>query len=288
MGAESFFFTHSGGRLYGVLHTVEAEAQRGVGVVLVHPFMEERQDAHPVLRSLSESLAREGFPALRFDLTGNGDSSGEWSDGTVSRWCEDLSGACEQLRTSSGVGEVVLVGLRFGATLAGRCADSAGASGLVLIQPVVRGAQYAMDLLRANLAAELVLNKKAHITREGLIENLERGESVNLFGYDFTQAQWEGLKSLDLATELEKTSVPALLVEVVRSETATGSNELKRLGEALGARGTHRRAVEPQSLYTEGKRRVARAPEVERTVIEWISAQSVGASTRGARSPSVV
>jgi hypothetical protein len=43
------FFEADGARLYGVLHTPKGAAAEQ-GAVLVPPFMEERQDAHPVLR----------------------------------------------------------------------------------------------------------------------------------------------------------------------------------------------------------------------------------------------
>ncbi len=278
MGARAEFFEHEGARLYGVLHP--AETSRGVGAVIVHPFMEERQDSHPVLRSLAERLAREGYPSLRFDLTGCGDSSGDWSDGTVARWLDDVAGACERLRAAAGVRDVALVGLRFGATLAALSAARVGARALAMVQPVVKGAQYAMDLLRANLAAEMVLNKKANITRELLIERLGRGESVNIFGYDFTPTQWEGLQPIDLASDLAGYEGPSLVLDVVRTPTAGGSNELKRLAAALGERASLRRAVEAQPLYAEGKVRLARSVPVEDEILRWLDAALRELSTR--------
>lgn len=269
MGARAEFFEHASARLYAVIHP--AETSRGVGAVIVHPFMEERQDSHPVLRSLAERLAREGYPSMRFDLTGCGDSWGDWSDGTVARWLDDIEGACARLREATGVTEVALVGLRFGATLAALAAPRLGAAALAMVQPVVKGAQYAMDLLRANLAAEMVLNKKANITREVLIERLGRGESVNIFGYDFTPAQWEGLQPIDLAADLARYAGPMMLLDVVRTPTAGGSNELRRLAATLGERASLRRAVEAQPLYTEGKVRLARSVSVEDEIVRWLA-----------------
>ena len=53
MGASTrgFFFDSGGARLYGYLHGA-AEPARDTGVVLVHAFMEERQDSHGVVRDL--------------------------------------------------------------------------------------------------------------------------------------------------------------------------------------------------------------------------------------------
>ncbi len=264
-----FFFDSDGARLYGYLHAAHAPL-KPMGVVLVHPFMEERQDSHAVLRDLAERLSERGFAAMRFDLYGCGDSEGEWEGGTLERWVGDVTSAARVLRDEARVDDVALVGLRFGATLAALAAGPARASRLAMVQPVVRGETYASELLMANLAAEMVLHRRVGVTREGLVAQLDAGGEVNLFGYRFTSAQYRALRTVDLARDLGAEGAPALVVDVARTPTAREPRDLQALAAALGARGTLVRAVEPQSLYAEGKIHVTRADEVCRAVLTWM------------------
>ena len=271
MGASTrgFFFDSGGARLYGYLHGA-VEPARDTAVVLVHAFMEERQDSHAVVRDLAARLAERGFAALRFDLYGCGDSEGDWSDGTLERWRDDVCAAARWLREATGVARVVLVGFRFGAALAGLAARSLDVAGVALVQPVVRGEAYVMEILLANLAAEMVLNRRVGITREGLIAQLEAGGAVNLFGYHLTSAQYRGIRGIDLARDLAGDGPPTLVVDVARTPTAREPREHLNLVAALGERGVATRAVEPYALFNEGKVHVARADEVCRAVLAWM------------------
>lgn len=255
------FFGPAGARLFGCLHPAKSPS-RSLGVVIVHPFMEERQDAHAVLRDLACRLALAGIPTLRFDQFGCGDSEGSWEDATLPRWLDDVRAAAELLRAETGVTEVALVGLRFGATLAALASESVRAAKLALIQPVARGGDYVMDLLLANLAAEMVLNRRAGVTRESLLAQLDAGQAVNLFGYHLTPAQHRALREVDITKTLSNKGPPTLLVDVVRAAGARESKELQSLAAALGDRVRRARAVEPYPLYAESKVRVMRADEV--------------------------
>lgn len=262
---KSFFFHRDGARLFGCLHAAKSPA-RALGVVVVHPFMEERQDAHAVLFDLASQLADARFSTLRFDQYGCGDSAGAWEDATLAHWLDDVRAAVATLRAETGVTDVALVGLRFGATLAALAATSVGAAKLALIQPIVRGDLYVMDLLLANLAAEMVLNRKVGVTRESLLAQLDAGHAVNLFGYHLTAAQYRALKDVDLARAPAPDGPPTLLLDVARTATARAPKDLQNLAAAYGARATSERAVEPNPIYTEGKVRVMRADAVCRTV----------------------
>lgn len=264
------FFDANGRRLYAVLHHVEDRARTSLGVVLVHPFMEERKDAHPFMKSFAKRLAAAGHPCLRVDLYGCGDSAGESSDGTVPLWLDDIAAAANHLRREAEVRDVVLLGVRYGAALAAGAAARAEAKGLCLIAPVLRGREYVLDVLRAYIASEMVLNKKAGVSREVLLERLDRGESVNLFGYDFTPAQRDGIVALDAPAALAAFPGPALVVDVARTETARESLDVAAARTALGDRATVVRAVEPQPLHVEGKVHYVHAEGVEKALVSWM------------------
>ena len=274
MSGEVHAFIDGGAqRLFSVLHeAVEGAGAPSVGVVLVHPFMEERQDAHPFLRDLAVRLAAQGFPALRVDLSGCGDSEGDWSEATVAGWLGDVAASARYLRRAAGVREVVLLGMRYGAALAVAAAEAAEAKGVALVAPVLRGREYVLDVLRAYIAAEMVLNKKAGVSRDVLMARLDEGESVNLFGYAFTRAQRDGMLGLDALGALKGFAGPALVVDVARTEAAREATELAAVRSCLGPRATVVRAVEPQPLHVEGKVHLVRADNVAAEVLRWMEA----------------
>jgi len=103
--------------------------------------------AHWAFRRLSGLLAREGFHVMRFDWSGTGDSWGSTSDGTVSRWLDDVSLAERELRDASGAASITLIGLRLGAAMGAlACARGMSVDHLVLWEPVVDGSTYIKEL----------------------------------------------------------------------------------------------------------------------------------------------
>lgn len=266
---DGFFFESGAARLYGYFHPALGDARR-VACVLVQPFMEERKDAHASLRELACSLAARRVPALRFDLYGTGDSEGDWSDATLAAWLDNIHDAVALVRAEAGASEVVLAGLRFGATLAALAAPHAGVERVALVQPVVRGEEYVREMLLAHLTAEMVLHRKVGTTRETLLAELDAGRSVNLFGYHLTPAQAAAIRAVDLSRALAESTLRALVVEVCRTETARQSPDVKAVVAALGPRGHHLRVVEPWSLVAEGKVQVTRAENVNRAIAGWL------------------
>jgi alpha/beta superfamily hydrolase len=133
---EPFYFPGEGGQLYGCLHRpAGGEAALKVAVI-VPPLGHEYENAHRGLRVLAERLSRQGMAALRFDLSGLGDSAGDPSTVDPAAWDGDVDRALRAARRRSGASDIVLVGLRFGALLAARAASRRRPEGLVLWQPV--------------------------------------------------------------------------------------------------------------------------------------------------------
>lgn len=142
------YFGANGRSLLGTLHFSPRLHAGSAAVLLCNPFGEEAARAHRAYRVLAGKLQDAGYAALRFDYSGTGDSSGEAADCTVEEWLDDLEAAIGELRRQSGSPRVVLVGLRFGATLAALCAQRQQLRGahLVLWDPVVRGDRYLEEL----------------------------------------------------------------------------------------------------------------------------------------------
>ena len=146
-----FFFGDPDKSLFGVYSAPGEHSPRSSAFVLCYPFGPEYVRAHRALRELSHDLTLGGHHALRFDYFGCGDSSGASDEGTVEQWLLDIALAVEELRESSGMARVSLLGLRFGATLAAVAASRNPAiDRLVLWDPIVSGADYLNELARRN------------------------------------------------------------------------------------------------------------------------------------------
>lgn len=143
------FFGPSSRPLFGALHPSARPRSRAAGVVLVSPFGSEELHAHRAERHLAERLAAAGFPALRFDLDGTGDSAGDDREGgRVAAWRESIAAAVREVRARCGVERVVLAGMRAGALLSLAVAAEVGADRLVLWNPVLSGKAHLRELTR--------------------------------------------------------------------------------------------------------------------------------------------
>ncbi len=120
----------------------------GRGVVLCPTFGHENMTAHRGWIRLADQLAASGFPVLRFDYPGTGDSTGcETDPDRLPAWRDSIGEAVHHLRYATGVGTVVLVGLRLGATVALLAAEAVdGVDGIACLAPVLSGRSYVREL----------------------------------------------------------------------------------------------------------------------------------------------
>lgn len=130
----------------------------GHGVVICSAHGYEEMVTHRLWRALACRLAEAGFPTLRFDYHGTGDSLGSDEDtGRVQAWLGSVRLAVDALRTHSGVQAVTLVGFRLGALLAATAAEALeGIEGLVLVAPPTNGNAYVRQMrVLARMAAPI-------------------------------------------------------------------------------------------------------------------------------------
>jgi pimeloyl-ACP methyl ester carboxylesterase len=151
-GLSPIVFGRARGDLFGFFHAPRGAATRGVGVVLCNPLGFDAMCTHRTYAALARHLAAGGFPALRFDYHGTGDSSGDPHEpGRVRAWIESVGEAIDELRARAGVRAVALFGVRFGATLAAAAAaERGGVDRLVLWAPHTSGRVYARELRAVN------------------------------------------------------------------------------------------------------------------------------------------
>ncbi|MFL6709175.1 MAG: hydrolase 1, exosortase A system-associated [Massilia sp.] len=132
-------FGCAGETLIGVASIPEQPSSRGVLVVVGGP--QYRAGSHRQFTLLARALASEGFPVLRFDYRGMGDSSGPMRD--FEDVDTDLAAAIDQFYvTVPGLKEVVIWGLCDGASAAMFYAQhDPRVAGLVMLNPWARSEQ---------------------------------------------------------------------------------------------------------------------------------------------------
>lgn len=207
-------------RLFGVFDDCAAAASCQRGVVLCYPQGADYDSAFRSFRVLATRLSRAGFHVLRFDYLGTGDSWGGTDDGSVEQWTSDVRCAIDELRTSRGVSDVSVVGLRFGAALAALAAAAGGVDRVVLWEPVTDGAAY--------LAAQRALHES------WMREERRNGRSAaagdnEVLGYEMTDALRRGIERIDVAS---LAGAPPARVHLVTQGASAPDELISRLAEA--------------------------------------------------------
>ncbi len=167
------------------------------GVVLCHPFGQEYLRAHRSVRYLERQLAASGLHVLRFDYGGTGDSDGCMSGSSLSDWEADIATAIDELKETSDLAKVSLVGLRLGAALAARVAvrRPRDIDLLVLWDPVIDGATY---------VDELFASESARRGGPPLRRGAASGGGHEILGYPFTEALERDLRTVDTIATLRQ------------------------------------------------------------------------------------
>ena len=120
----------------GWLHP--GSSRRGVIVCGAHGF--EDLCSRSSMRLLAEEISARGLPVLRFDWRGTADSEGDAdAPHRVATWLGNIGEAARKLVETTGVEEIVLVGLRLGALLALEAARDISPVRLVLLAPPASG-----------------------------------------------------------------------------------------------------------------------------------------------------
>ena len=145
----------------------------------------------------------------------------------------ELEDAVDLLR-GRGAGGVGLVGTLFGATVAALAAERLEIAALALVEPAVRGRQYARELLRREAVANLMANEEGDA--EGPKRELAATGRVTIRGLRLSTEAYDALSAVDLISELRSFAGRSLLVGVSPSgEPGPGLRKLRdRLAELGG------------------------------------------------------
>jgi exosortase A-associated hydrolase 2 len=271
MSETPLFFASGGADLFGVLHEPEVATDRPA-FVFCHPFGEEKLWTHRPFVAFARELATIGYPVLRFDYRGNGDSDGTFEESTLDTMIADAEAAIAHARHVTKRSAISLLGLRFGATIASLVAErQPDVRDLVLWAPIVDGARYMQELLRINLTTQMSSYKKIVHDRAALVAQMEAGATVNVDGYDMALPLYKQCSAVRLAAEPKTLTGRCLAVQIDRTPEAKAAPELSEL-VARYARGTLVCAQE-EPFWKEITRYYGTAASVGAATLDWLRVQ---------------
>lgn len=176
----------------------------------------------------AQALGRHGVAALSVDLSGTGDSDGEFRDASWGAWKSDVIATIDWAE-SRGLSVDGLVATRLGAALAAEALGDAGRSvgRTVFWQPVANGQQHMTQFLRLRIAASLMGDQRE--THAELRARLEAGDVLEVAGYALADPLVSSIERVDLGQILHKGLGALLIAEVGRSDEAVLSAVGRRL-----------------------------------------------------------
>jgi exosortase A-associated hydrolase 2 len=194
---EPFFLDGPRGPLFCLhVHPEATPAKRAF--LYLHPFAEEMHKSRRMAALAARALAGAGHAVLQVDLSGCGDSWGDFEDATWEAWRDDARAAHDWLAERHAV-PLTLWGLRTGATLAVDMAERlSGVDRLLLWQPVANGEMFLNQFLRIRLAGEMLADGKAQTGVQALRQQLAAGTPIEVGGYMLNPALANGLAGMQL------------------------------------------------------------------------------------------
>jgi len=182
------FYLRGDSGIYCCLHGKAASGR--TGVLCVQPLFGEYIQHHRAFFLLAERLARRRIPCLRYDHHGTGDSAGDLPEASVSRWTRDIEAMSAALVQAAGVEHIVIVGARFGATLAlGAAARVVRSVGLALWEPCWSGSAFLDSLVRTDRESLAPYVSPDHAS--------SRGDSRDVLGFEIPSRLWNEIAAFD-------------------------------------------------------------------------------------------
>lgn len=182
---DHFFFPDGrGNRLWGFLHLPDGQ-QKDTGFVMCNPFGEERVFAYRLLVNFARKLKDLGYPVMRFDYYGYGDSDGDFSEATVETRLQDIVTTVNYFKDKIKLEKIGLLGLRLGgdwALLSARLLKDM-LYYIIAWEPLIDIEKYLKQALRMAITTQTVLFKKVGMTREQIIEKILKGEPAIYEGF---------------------------------------------------------------------------------------------------------
>jgi exosortase A-associated hydrolase 2 len=206
---EPFYFGISPKTLYGCHHKPKGMHAKACGVVLCSPIGQEYIRTHRAVYQLAVRLSQAGFHVLRFDYFGCGDSEGDFEQGSLLQWTNDIHAAIAEIQKRSGLTSVCLIGLRIGATLALEAAERYHQTkSIVLWEPIFDGKLYLEELAASQRA---LLRQIRYITK-GVSNRFKMGIPNEILGFPMTSELRHDLEMTKMDHQRLRSNIKLLIV----------------------------------------------------------------------------
>lgn len=224
---DAFYFGVPGKELYGCHHLPQGSQIKRCSVVLCSPIGQEYIRSHRAMYQLAVRLSRVGFHVLRFDYFGCGDSSGDFEEGNLQGWTEDIGASIKEIQQRSGMTNVCLIGLRIGANLAMQAAvERLNIDSIVLWEPVYNGKYYLDELVESQRSYLAHLPQFAR----GWVFGRSRMRD-EILGFPMTSRLREELEKIDLDHVEINSNIKQLIL--CNSEESLCNNGLNVIARSL-------------------------------------------------------
>ncbi|MDQ0420827.1 pimeloyl-ACP methyl ester carboxylesterase [Peteryoungia aggregata LMG 23059] len=197
-------------------------ASGSTGIVFCSPWGFDALCTVKFHRLIADDLARRGFPSIRFDYPGEGDSLPVQEESTFATWVNAAVRAAAELRSRTGCTQILYYGMGIGAAVAlqaGR--QDERLAGYMLAASALSGRRY----LR-----EVALREKAIEDGIGIDFGYPQGSTV-LASFIMDPRLAADLKAVTVAVDAVSPNLPVLVL--ARPENTADRD----LTEALGAAG---------------------------------------------------
>lgn len=194
---DPFFITTQSGDLF-----VSRFFARGTNpdeyLLIVPPFAEEMNKCRRMMTLIAHRLAAQNLGILIIDLSGTGESWGDFGDARYDRWLDDLTAAHDWIVAQDARLTSVL-GIRFGALPALQFArDCESCRTVLLWQPAVSGKIVMSQFLRLRVAANMMTKDGSGENIASLMAAFADGESVEIAGYEVSAELFRSINKLKL------------------------------------------------------------------------------------------
>ncbi|MFZ5609463.1 MAG: serine aminopeptidase domain-containing protein [Pseudomonadota bacterium] len=208
---------------------------RGTVVLFAPPFAEEMNRSRRLLHDCANALAAAGLGSLLFDLSGTGDSSGDFTAATWEGWRDDIAAAAHHL-AQQGAESLILVALRLGALLALETLPrlSLPVRHIILVAPQLDGAAALRQFLRIKTTRDRFLRHEEEMASPParLEDALAHGAMVEVAGYGLSPVLTDALGK---AVPPPRIGAHVTLIECADTATTPPSRQDIKTREALDA-----------------------------------------------------
>ncbi len=227
MQPEAGFVEVGAGRLF-YLHFRPLSGPPRARVLCLPALGEEMNKCRRLSALTGAALAAADFECVQIDLSGTGDSSGEFEQAGWTQWATDLVEGWRALAGADLAPAPILLAMRGGALLLGAVREllEIEPARVAAVQPVLDGQQYLQQLLRVRVMASKFAGPEESMA--DLKARLDGGESLELAGYAFTAGLAAALAQARLRPAMLGGQRPGRMIEIPSAGRSAPSVQYQR------------------------------------------------------------